>query len=145
MDFKFEVSIYRVLVEVVKKGFLKERYKFIYWSYVCESVLVEVEVEYKMKKLSFIFVVFGLKKESLEKLKVKKVSLVIWMIMFWILYVNVVIVLKKDVIYAFMKKGYLVVKVLYEKLAVLGVVDNEIMYEFNVNDLEYLKAFNFLN
>lgn len=101
MDFKFEVSIYRILVEVVKKGFLKECYKFIYWSYVCESVLVEVEVEYKMKKLSFIFVVFGLKKESLEKLKVKKVSVVIWMIMFWILYVNVVIVLKKDVVYVF--------------------------------------------
>ena len=34
---------------------------------------------------------------------------------------------------------------MHEKLAALGVVDNEITHEFNSNDLEYLVATNPLN
>lgn len=52
---------------------------------------------------------------------------------------------EKDAIYALTKKGYLVAKALHEKLAALGVVDSEIVHEFNANDLEYLKALNPLN
>ncbi|WP_305875504.1 isoleucine--tRNA ligase [Helicobacter pylori] len=145
MDFKFEASIYRALVEVAKKGLLKERHKPIYWSYACESALAEAEVEYKMKKSPSIFVAFDLKKESLEKLKVKKASLVIWTTTPWTLYANEAIALKKDALYALTQKGYLVAKALHGKLAALGVVDNAITHEFNSNDLEYLKATNPLN
>ena len=59
------------------------------------ALLAEAEVEYKMKKSPSIFVAFGLKKESLEKLKVKKASLVIWTTTPWTLYANVAIALKK--------------------------------------------------
>ncbi|AFI03659.1 isoleucine--tRNA ligase [Helicobacter cetorum] len=145
MDFKFEASIYKALVEVAKKGLLKERHKPIYWSYACESALAEAEVEYKMKKSPSVFVAFSLKNESLEKLKVTKASLVIWTTTPWTLCANVAIALKRDAIYVLTKKGYIVAKALHEKLVALKVVDSEITHEFNANNLEYLVATNPLN
>lgn len=82
-----------------------------------ERFLAEAEVEYKMKKSPSIFVAFDLKKEGLEKLKVKKASLVIWTTTPWTLYANVAIALKKDAVYALTQKGYLVAKALHEKLS----------------------------
>ncbi|AFI05173.1 isoleucine--tRNA ligase [Helicobacter cetorum] len=130
MDFKFEASIYKALVEVAKKGLLKERHKPIYWSYACESALAEAEVEYKMKKSPSVFVAFSLNDESLEKLGVSKAHLVIWTTTPWTLCANVGIALKKDTIYVLTKKGYIVAKALHEKLVALKVVDSEIAHEF---------------
>ncbi|WP_104761730.1 isoleucine--tRNA ligase [Helicobacter cetorum] len=145
MDFKFEASIYKALVEVAKKGLLKERHKPIYWSYACESALAEAEVEYKMKKSPSVFVAFSLNDESLKKLGVNQASLVIWTTTPWTLCANVAIALKRDAIYVLTKKGYIVAKALHEKLVALKVVDSEITHEFNANDLEYLVAINPLN
>lgn len=46
---------------MVKKGYIYKGLKFVYWFFLSEFVLVEVEIEYYDKCLVFIYVVFNVK------------------------------------------------------------------------------------
>lgn len=78
---------------IVKVGYIELGFKFVNWCLDCGLVLVEVEVEYEDKKFDVIdvgFMVVDLKDLSVcLNFNVDVViDIVIWIIMFWILFVN---------------------------------------------------------
>lgn len=145
MDFTFESDIYKVLCEVAKSGLLSERHKPIYWSWACETALADAEVEYKDKESDAVFVAFSLKDDALNKLGIQEAKIVIWTTTPWTLPSNNGISLKPNEKYIITKKGYIIAKNLHQKLAENNIVDNEILKEFNSNELEKLHAINPLN
>ena len=145
MDFKFEADIYRTLIKVIQNGLLAQRNKPIYWSWACQTALADAEVEYQDKQSDSVFVAFNLDKEALAKLGIEAGAMVIWTTTPWTLPANVAIALNPKASYVLTKNGYIVAKALHEKMVENGVVDSQIIGEFDAKNLENLNAINPLN
>ncbi|RAX58610.1 isoleucine--tRNA ligase [Helicobacter monodelphidis] len=145
MEFTFEAEIYRCLCAIASKGLLCEREKPVYWSWACETALAEAEVEYKDKQSDSIFVGFDLQKDALESLGVSQAALVIWTTTPWTLPANLGIALRPDTPYVLSSDGKIVAKELFAQCKENGVLQGEIVKEFNSTLLENKLAKNPLN
>lgn len=150
MDFTFEAEIYKILCVIAKKGLLRERSKPIYWSWACQTALAEAEVEYQEKESDSIFVAFNLQEDALNAIDVKeygiqKAQCVIWTTTPWTLPANSGIALNPNEIYALTIDGRVVLASQVEKLAEVGIVENEILKTFSAAILENKHAINPLN
>lgn len=101
LDLEYEVVEICVFGKMVEKGYIYKGLKLIYWFFLSEFFLVEVEIEYKDVKLFFIYVVFNVVdgKGFLDN----EIVFVIWMIIFWILLVNLGILVNFDFMYVEVK------------------------------------------
>ncbi|PAF49371.1 isoleucine--tRNA ligase [Helicobacter sp. 13S00401-1] len=146
MDYKFEADIYRVLIELTKKGLLAQRSKPIYWSWAARSALADAEVEYKPKKSNSVYVSFKLDEDSKRKLDLKQdASFIIWTTTPWTLPSNEAIALAEDEAYTLTEDGYIVASKLYSSLLEKGIVKGTKVKELDSKSLENLKAINPLN
>lgn len=100
LDKKYEESILRSLLELVRKGYIFRGLKPVNWCYHCETALAEAEVEYAEHSSPSIFVKFTLSENELSE---EKVSLVIWTTTPWTLLSNVAVAAHPDFIYCFIK------------------------------------------
>lgn len=145
MDFEFEANIFKALSEIAKKGLLVERSKPVFWCVHDKTALAEAEVEYANKESDSIYVAFELSNEAKEKLNIKNGKIVIWTTTPWTLPANMAIALNPDETYVLTSDEKIVAKKLYEVLKEEGIVEGEIVKEFNAKELEKLKAINPLN
>ncbi len=145
MDFEFEANIYKALAEIAKKGLLIERSKPVFWCMHDKTALAEAEVEYEDKEDYSIYVAFPLSKESNKTLGISHAKIIIWTTTPWTLPANMGIALSPEEKYVLTGDNFIVAKALYEKLKEEGVVNGEIIKEFNAKELEGLKAVNPLN
>jgi len=145
MDFEFEANIFKALSKIAKKGLLVERSKPVFWCVHDKTALAEAEVEYANKESDSIYVAFELSNEAKEKLNIKNGKIVIWTTTPWTLPANMAIALNPDETYVLTSDEKIVAKKLYEVLKEEGIVEGEIVKEFNAKELEKLKAINPLN
>ena len=145
MDFKFEANIYKELIKIAKRGLLVERSKPVFWCMHDKTALAEAEVEYEDKEDYSIYVAFDLNEDSLEKLGLKKASIVIWTTTPWTLPANMGISLNPDEEYALSEDNKIVALPLYESLKEKEVVKGDIKKTFKASELEKLIAINPLN
>lgn len=75
---------------MVDKGLIYKGKKLVYWFFLSEFLLVEVEIEYYDKCLVLIYVVFDVKDD--KGVVDVDVKFIIWIIMLWIILLNVVII-----------------------------------------------------
>lgn len=92
MDFKNEANIIRTLSAIIKKKYLYQDFKPIYWCLSCSSSLSEAEIEYSKKTSDSIIVAFKNKNKSsienifnLKQLNKKEIYLPIWTTTPWTL------------------------------------------------------------
>ncbi|WP_457563965.1 isoleucine--tRNA ligase [Caminibacter pacificus] len=145
MDFEFEADIYKALSEIAKKGLLIERSKPVFWCMHDKTALAEAEVEYEDKEDYSIYVAFPLSKEANKALGTKSAKIIIWTTTPWTLPANMGIALNPETPYVLTSDNFIVAKPLYERLKEEGVVNGEIVKEFDPKELEGLKAVNPLN
>lgn len=92
MDFKNEANIIRTLSKIIKKKYLYQDFRPIYWCLQCTSSLSEAEIEYSKKKSDSIIVGFKCKNASIIKklfhvpvFNQKKIYLLVWTTTPWTL------------------------------------------------------------
>ncbi len=141
----FEAEIYRALCDIAKKGLLVERSKPVYWSWAAKTALAEAEVEYKEKEDYSIYVAFKLGDEANRALSTNDAAIIIWTTTPWTLPANSGIALNPDEKYILTSDGFVVAKARYEALKDEGVVEGDIVKEFDSKVLEKLTAINPLN
>lgn len=151
MKYKFEASIYRLLVKVAKSGLLTQRSKPIFWSWAAKSALAEAEVEYRDKKSDSIFVAFPLQKNTLQTLNLESYKtriapyMLIWTTTPWTLPSNVAIALNPNESYVLVSDGAIIASKLYNKLNERGIIQGDILTTIKAKSFEKQFATNPLN
>lgn len=74
MNHKNEANTIKILIKILKKGYIYQDFKPIYWCLQCQSSLAEAEIEYDFKKSISIYIKFQIKekKELFKKLKINQ-------------------------------------------------------------------------
>ncbi|QCI19727.1 MAG: isoleucine--tRNA ligase [Buchnera aphidicola (Brevicoryne brassicae)] len=106
MDFKNEANIIRTLSKIIKKKYLYQDFKPVYWCLSCSSSLSEAEVEYSKKTSDSIIVAFKNQNKSiienifnLKKINQKEIYLPIWTTTPWTLPSSKAIAIHPDFAY----------------------------------------------
>ncbi|MGC8501716.1 isoleucine--tRNA ligase [Desulfurella sp.] len=144
MSYDYEATIYNEFLEFLKKGYVYESKKPVYWCMSCKTSLALAEIEYEEDKSSAIYVKFDfisdLGSED-KKLLGQAVSAVIWTTTPWTLPANLAVAVGSDIDYVFVqvkeREVLLVAKELFSKLMEkFGIKDAKIIKEVKGKDLE---------
>ncbi len=106
---KYEAEELRQFAHFVKKGYVYQGLKPVYWDSYLQTALAEAEVEYDEHTSSSIFVRFPVREESLERIKKnveeleknKNVNIIIWTTTPWTLPANRAVCLHPNYMYTF--------------------------------------------
>lgn len=140
----YEAAIIRSFGALVEKGYIYKGCKPVNWCYSCETALAEAEVEYEEHASPSIYVKFEIenanKISEKEKLKSKKLYVVIWTTTPWTLLGNVACAVHPDFTYVLVElesqmlilEKHLVCNI-FEKA---GIRDYKVIQEIKGSDLE---------
>lgn len=136
---RYEAKQIRIFGEMVKKGYVYQGYRSIYWSPSSESALADAEVEYKEKRSPSIYVTFPVK-ESRGLFPVENAYVVIWTTTPWTIPANLGIAVNADFTYALVKTGerhlLLAEELVEDVMKVAGITSFETVATFKGSELE---------
>ncbi|OSS41927.1 Isoleucyl-tRNA synthetase [Desulfurella amilsii] len=144
MNYGYEATIYRELLEFLENGYIYESKKPVHWCMSCKTSLALAEIEYEEDKSSAIYVKFDFINDLGSKDKRflgKAVSAVIWTTTPWTLPANLAVAVGPDIDYVFVqvkeREVLLVAKELYDKLMEkFEIKGSEIIKEIKGKELE---------
>ncbi len=148
MSKEYEVNIARLLVELYDKGVIYRGYKPIHWCFSCETALAEAEIEYYEKESPSIYVKFPVvdfASKTLEKLKNKKLYVLIWTTTPWTLPGNTGLAFNdklKYVVFSFEgnEEYYISAKVLLEEISAKVSKNVLEVFDLTLEDIKSLKV-----
>jgi isoleucyl-tRNA synthetase len=95
LDHKYESSIVKIFVDLVKKGYVYRKKKPVYWCPTCETALADAEVEYVNHSSDSIFVKFRVvsfpKVFKTNGIELKDFSVLAWTTNPWTLPANMAV------------------------------------------------------
>lgn len=136
MSYDYEATIYKELLEFLKKGYVYESKKPVHWCMSCKTSLALAEIEYEEDKSTAIYVKFDfisdLGSED-KRFLGKAVSAVIWTTTPWTLPANLAVAVGPEIDYVFAQVKE------REVLLVAKELFNKLMEKFEIKDAKIIK------
>ncbi|MEJ3536422.1 isoleucine--tRNA ligase [Ureaplasma parvum] len=142
LDHNYEIDQLKLFTYMLKKGFIYQDFKPVFWSWSSQTALAESEIEYADRQSSAIYVKMKVVDHN-DLFTDKPTSLVIWTTTPWTLPANLAIAIHPELVYSLIEyknENYIIAKPLVETFVKkVGFEDYKWIKDFKANTLEKIK------
>ncbi|ACI60184.1 isoleucine--tRNA ligase [Ureaplasma urealyticum] len=142
LDHSYEIDQLKLFANMLKKGFIYQDFKPVFWSWSSQTALAESEIEYGDRQSPAIYVKMQVV-DSSELFNDKPTSFVIWTTTPWTLPANLAIAIHPELTYSLIEyknENYVIAKSLVESFTKkVGFEDYKLIKDFKASALEKIK------